>query len=145
MPKRTDHYATRSSISLPRGLLKDLDEMIRRKGVANRSLAIADMVRDSLVEHRQHSDDREIVGTITLVFDHHKRDLQSLMTDVQHDHHHVIIATMHVHLDHDNCLEMIAVRGKASMVRKIADALIALKGIKHGKLTVTSTGKDLGG
>ena len=80
-----------------------------------------------------------------LFFDHHKRDLQSLMTDVQHDHHHVIIATMHVHLDHDNCLEMIAVRGKASMVRKIADALIALKGIKHGKLTVTSTGKDLVG
>jgi CopG family nickel-responsive transcriptional regulator len=135
----------RFSISLPHPLLDQLDQMSREKGYDNRSLAIADMIRDSLVEHRQKFVSEEIAGTITLVYDHHKHNLQSVLTDIQHDHEDVIISTVHVHLDHQNCLEVILVRGKAGPIRKIADELIAAKGVKHGKLTVTTTGHDLPG
>ena len=103
------------------------------------------MIRNGLVEHRQKFSSAEIAGTITLVYDHHKHNLQSVLTDIQHDHEDVIISTVHVHLDHHNCLEVILVRGKAGPIRKIADALIAAKGVKHGKLTVTTTGHDLPG
>jgi len=101
------------------------------------------MIRDQLVEHRQNYGDRDIAGTITLVYDHHKQHVQAALTDIQHDHHDVIISTLHVHLDHDNCLEVLAVRGKANEIQKIADELIAAKGVKHGKLTVTTTGKGM--
>jgi CopG family nickel-responsive transcriptional regulator len=133
----------RFSISLPPSLLEQLDEMSRQKGYDNRSLAITDMVRDRLVEHRQKFSNEEIAGTITLVYDHHKQHVQAALTDIQHDHHQVIVSTLHVHLDHDNCLEVLVVRGKAGLIKKIADELIAAKGVKHGKLTVTTTGKDL--
>ena len=133
----------RFSISLLRPLLAQLDEMSKEKGYDNRSLAIADMIRDKLVEHRQKFSSEEIAGTITLVYDHHKHSLQSVLTDIQHDHQDVIISTVHVHLDHHNCMEVILVRGKAGPIRKIADELIAAKGVKHGKLTVTTTGHDL--
>ena len=134
---------TRFSISLPAELAEQLDAMSREKGYDNRSLAVADMIRAHLVEHRQNQGDREIAGTITIVYDHHKTHLQATLTDIQHDHHDAIVATLHVHLDHDNCMEVLAVRGKASTVKRIADELIAAKGVKHGKLTVTTTGKDL--
>ena len=143
MPKPPRQYVSRFSVSLPQGLLADLDAMIRRKGYGNRSLAVADMVRDGLVEYRQRQSEHEIAGTVTLVYDHHKRDLTKALTAIQHDHHHLILATLHVHLDHDNCLEVIAVRGRASQVHAVADRLIATKGVKHGKLTVSSTGRDL--
>jgi CopG family transcriptional regulator, nickel-responsive regulator len=133
----------RISVSLPSELLRQLDEMMEQKGYDNRSLAVADMVRDSLVEHRQRLGNAEIAGTITLVYDHHKQHVQATLTDIQHDHHEVIISTMHVHLDHHNCLEVLVVRGRASLVKKIADELIGAKGVKHGKLTVTTTGKEL--
>jgi CopG family nickel-responsive transcriptional regulator len=133
----------RFSVSLPRPLLNQLDQMSRERGYDNRSLAIADMIRNGLVEHRQKFSSEEIAGTITLVYDHHKHNLQSILTDIQHDHEDVIISTVHVHLDHHNCLEVILVRGKAGAIRKIADELIAAKGVKHGKLTVTTTGHDL--
>jgi CopG family nickel-responsive transcriptional regulator len=133
----------RLSISLPAGLLEQLDEMVHEKSYDNRSLAIADMIRDDLVEHRQQRGSEEIVGTITLVYDHHKQHVQEALTEIQHDHHEIIISAIHVHLDHHNCLEVLIVKGKAGLVKKIADALIAAKGVKHGKLTVTTTGKDL--
>jgi len=117
--------------------------MAREKGYDNRSLAVADMIRAHLVEHRQKSGNAEIAGTITLVYDHHKQHVQAALTDIQHDHHDVIISTVHVHLDHHHCLEVLLVRGRANFIRKIADELIAAKGVKHGKLTVTSTGQDL--
>jgi CopG family nickel-responsive transcriptional regulator len=135
----------RFSISLPRGLLAQLDQMSKEKGYDNRSLAIADMIRAGLVEHRQNFGSEEIAGTITLVYDHHKHNLQSALTDIQHDHEDVIISTVHVHLDHHNCLEVILLRGQAGGIKKIADELIAAKGVKHGKLTVTTTGRDLPG
>lgn len=133
----------RLSISLPPSLLEQLDEMVAAKGYTNRSLAIADMIRAQLVEHRQKFGQDEIAGTITLVYDHHKQHVQETLTDLQHDHHDLIISTLHVHLDHHNCLEVLVVRGKAARIKKIADELIAAKGVKHGKLTVTTTGKDL--
>lgn len=133
----------RLSISLPPSLLEQLDEMVAAKGYTNRSLAIADMIRAQLVEHRQKFGQDEIAGTITLVYDHHKQRVQETLTDLQHDHHDLIISTLHVHLDHHNCLEVLVVRGKAPRIKKIADELIAAKGVKHGKLTVTTTGKDL--
>ena len=134
---------SRFSISLPPSLLQQFDEMSKEKGYDNRSLAIGDMMRDSLVEHRQKFGNEDIAGTITLVYDHHKQHVQAALTDIQHDHHEVIVSTVHVHLDHDNCLEVLVVRGKAAVVKRIADELISAKGVKHGKLTVTTTGKDL--
>jgi CopG family nickel-responsive transcriptional regulator len=136
---------SRFSVSLPPALLDQLDEMTREKSYDNRSLAIADMIRAQLVEHRQQDAKGEIAGTITLVYDHHRQHVQETLTDIQHDHHEVIISTIHVHLDHHNCLEVLVVRGQAGVIKKIADALIAAKGVKHGKLTVTTTGKDLPG
>jgi len=135
----------RFSVSLAGRLLRDLDRMVRDKGYYNRSLAIADMIRDQLVEHRQKYDTHEIAGTITLVYDHHKPHLHDLLTSIQHGHHTQILSTVHVHLDHDNCLEVLLVKGRASSIRTISDQLIGAKGVKHGKLTITSTGKDLVG
>jgi len=133
----------RFSVSLPPALLEQLDQMTAQKGYENRSQAMADMIRAQLVEHRQKYGTEEIAGTITLVYDHHKQNVQAVLTDIQHDHHHVIVSTMHVHLDHHNCLEVLVVRGKGESIKKIADELTSAKGVKHGKLTVTSTGKDL--
>jgi CopG family nickel-responsive transcriptional regulator len=136
---------TRFSVSVDKELLRELDQMCREKGYDNRSLAIADMIRAHLVEHRQQLGKREIAGSITLVYDHHKHHLQDLLTDLQHEHREIIISALHCHLDHDNCLEILAVRGKADGVKRLADELIAAKGVKHGKLTITSTGRDLPG
>jgi len=133
---------TRFSISMPGDLVRQLDLMSKEKGCANRSQAVADMARSRLVEHYGQVGDREIAGTITLVYDHHKRNIQGLLTDIQHDHGEVIIATMHVHLDHHNCMEVLAVRGRADAIKHVADNLIAAKGVKHGKLTVTTTGEE---
>lgn len=138
-----EETVARFSISLPADLLRQLDGMVERKGYDNRSLAMADMIRDHLVEERQKFGNEEIAGTITLVYDHHKQHVQAALTDIQHDHHAAIISTLHVHLDHNNCLEVLVVRGMAAEIKKIADELIGAKGVKHGKLTVTSTGKDL--
>jgi CopG family transcriptional regulator, nickel-responsive regulator len=133
----------RFSVSLPPELMRQLDKMAAQKGCTNRSAFIADMVRDQLVEHRQNIGQEEIAGTVTLVYDHHKPHVQATLTDIQHDHHDAILSTLHVHLDHHNCLEVLAVKGKAAMIKRIADELIAAKGVKHGKLTVTTTGRDL--
>jgi CopG family transcriptional regulator, nickel-responsive regulator len=136
---------TRFSVSLDKKLLQELDRMCREKGYDNRSLAIADMVRAHLVEHRQQLGRGEIAGSITLVYDHHRHHLQELLTDLQHEHRAVILSALHCHLDHDNCLEVLAVRGPAAPIKKLADELIAARGVKHGKLTITTTGKDFPG
>ena len=95
---------SRFSVSLPPSLLDQLDQMAKEKGYDNRSLAIGDMIRAHLVEHRQKYSSEEIAGTITLVYDHHKQHVQETLTDIQHDHHEVILSSVHVHLDHHNCL-----------------------------------------
>jgi CopG family nickel-responsive transcriptional regulator len=136
-------HVVRLTISLPGNLLRELDTMSLEKGYNNRSLAVANMIRDQLVEHRRQFGTREIAGTITLVYDHHKPHLLEALTDMQHDHGDQIVSTLHVHLDHHNCLEVLVVRGQAAQIQAVADRLIGLKGVKHGKLTVTTTGKDL--
>jgi CopG family nickel-responsive transcriptional regulator len=143
MKANSSEGVVRFSVSVPKQLAKQLDQMAREKGYDNRSLAVADMIRAHLVEHRQNLGDQEIAGTITLVYDHHKQHVQATLTDIQHDHFDVIVSTLHVHLDHHNCLEVLVVRGKAGVIKRIADELIAAKGVKHGRLTVTSSGKDL--
>ena len=131
---------TRFSVSLSKDLLVALDAMIEEKGYCNRSQAIADMVRQELVVHRQDQGDADAAGTVTLVYDHHTHHVQESLTDLQHDHCDCIIATMHVHLDHHNCLEVLVLRGKASAIKAFADRLIAAKGVKHGKLSLTTPG-----
>jgi CopG family nickel-responsive transcriptional regulator len=133
----------RFGVSLSRSLLKELDRMVRKKGYRNRSLALSDMIRDHLVEHQQELRDSEVAGTITLVYDHHRPHVQETLTDLQHKQVATIISSLHVHLDHDNCLEVLIVRGRASVLRSVADHLIAVRGVKHGKLMLTTTGKDL--
>jgi len=132
----------RFSLSMPVDLLKQLDALCSARGYDSRSQAVADMVRGQLVEHRAQAGTREIAGNVTLVYDHHKRNLQAQLTGIQHDHGRAIIATLHVHLDHHNCMEVLAVRGPAQAVRELADRLIAVKGVKHGRLTVTTTGVE---
>ncbi len=132
----------RFSISMAQDLVDQLDAMTKAQGYANRSQAIADMVRDRLIEHHGHAGVHPMAGTVTLVYDHHKRNIQALLTDIQHDYGALIIATMHVHLDHHNCMEVLALRGRAGALKEVADRLIAAKGVKHGKLTVTTTGKE---
>lgn len=134
---------TRFGISLEEDLLKRFDHLITRKGYANRSEAIRDLIRDSLVKREWEEGNREIVGAITLVYSHDTRELTDTLTDMQHHFHNSTVSSMHVHLDEHNCLEVLVVRGKANEIKKIADRLIGTKGVKHGKLVVTSTGKRL--
>jgi CopG family transcriptional regulator, nickel-responsive regulator len=101
------------------------------------------LIRDELIETKWELPDSQVVGTVTLVYDHHVRMLSEKLTDMQHAAYHNVLSTLHVHLDHDNCLEVIVVKGASTAVKKIADALISTKGVKHGRLTITSSGADL--
>jgi CopG family nickel-responsive transcriptional regulator len=134
---------SRFSVSMSRALAGQFDAMAKAKGYANRSQAVADMVRAQLLEHRAQAGAREIAGTITLVYDHHRRNLQALLTGLQHDHGDLIVAALHVHLNHHDCMEVLAVRGPAGAVKRLADRLTAAKGVNHGRLTVTATAGEL--
>lgn len=134
---------TRFGVSLDSQLLKQFDKVISKKGYNNRSEAIRDLIRDLLVRKEWEEDKGEKVGTITIIYDHNSFELSKKITSGQHEHYHEIISTMHVHLDHDNCLEVLAVKGKADNIQKIADELIGMKGVKHGKLVTTTSGKNL--
>lgn len=133
----------RIGISLPPELLHTFDAHIRQHGYDNRSEAIRDIIRDYLVEQQWQDESAPVVGTVTLVYDHHTRQLEATLTDVQHEHHEAIQCTTHVHLDAHNCLEVIVVKGTSAQVRAIADRLIALRGVKHGKVVCTGTGENL--
>ena len=133
----------RFGVSIDSKLMKKFDDLIDRKGYQARSEAIRDLIRDRLVEEEWESGDQETVGTITLVYNHHTRELDHALTDLQHQSFHRIISAMHIHLDAHNCLEVLVVKGKSREVRKIADSLIGTRGVKHGKLTMTTTGKEL--
>ncbi|MGA3083211.1 MAG: nickel-responsive transcriptional regulator NikR [Thermodesulfobacteriota bacterium] len=133
----------RFGISLEKGLIESFDQLIKKKSYANRSEAIRDLIRNSLVTEEWESLSTETVGTITLVYSHDTRELTDNLTDLQHLYHSSIISTMHIHLDGHNCLEVIVVKGKAKDIKIIADRLIGTKGVIHGKLTVTTTGKHL--
>ncbi len=133
----------RFGVSIDSQLIKKFDALINRKGYATRSEAIRDMIRDTLVEEEWEAGAQETVGTITIVYNHHTRELEHALTDMQHKSFHQIISTLHVHLDAHNCLEVLVVKGKGLEIKKIADRLIGTRGVKHGKLTMTTTGKDL--
>jgi CopG family transcriptional regulator, nickel-responsive regulator len=132
----------RFGVSLDRRLLEEFDRHIRRRRYTNRSEALRDLIRNNLVGE-EWDENKETVGTITFVYDHHVRDLTSKLTDIQHDHHGHILSGMHVHLDHNHCLEVLVVKGKGTDIKKVADALVSVKGVKHGKLTMTTTAKSL--
>ncbi|MBM3793265.1 MAG: nickel-responsive transcriptional regulator NikR [Acidobacteria bacterium] len=134
---------SRIGVAIDSDLLAKFDTLISERGYTNRSEAFRDLIRDELIEKQWERPDAEVVGTVTLVYDHHVRLLSEKLTDMQHDHFHHVLSTLHVHLDHDNCLEVLVVRGQAVMVRKLADALISTKGVKHGRLTITGSGNSL--
>ena len=134
---------SRIGVAIDSNLLDKFDRLIARRGYHNRSEAFRDLIRDELVQKTWESPDAAVVGTVTLVYDHHVRMLSEKLTDLQHEFHRSILSTLHVHLDHDNCLEVLVVRGKAAIVEKIADALISTKGVKHGRLTITTSGAEL--
>ena len=133
----------RFGVSINENLLEAFDRLIVRKGYQNRSEAIRDLIRNQLVEMQWEKEDEEVAGTVTLIYDHHVRGLSDLLLELQHKYHHLILSTMHLHLDHHNCLEVLAVKGTAKQAREVAERLISVKGVKHGKLTITSTGKNL--
>jgi len=133
----------RFGVSLEKPLLERFDELIRERQYTNRSEALRDMIRRELVQ-REWRAGRDVAGAITLIYDHHKRDVLSKVTDIQHGFQPVIISTQHIHLDHHNCLEIIAARGRAEEVQRLADALKSIKGVRHGTLSMSSTGKEIG-
>lgn len=128
----------RIGVAIDEELLEKFDKLVEKRGYANRSEAFRDLIRHELVQEVWSSSNAEMFGTVTLVYDHHVRSLTEKLTELQHRHHSSIISTMHVHLDHNNCLEVILVRGKASVVQKLADSLIATKGVMHGRFTATT-------
>ncbi len=133
----------RFGVAMDASLLAAFDELITQSGYQNRSEAIRDLVRDHLVETQWQVPQSPVIGTITLVYEHHSSDIEHRLTHLQHEHTEHICAATHVHLDHDNCLEVIVVRGPSEVVRELAGQLIASRGVKHGKLVCTTSGADL--
>ncbi len=134
---------TRFGVSLEEKLLRRFDRLIERKGYANRSEAIRDLIRESLVREQWEMGADEAVGTITLVYNHETRELADRLNDLQHAHYEEIVSMLHVHLDAHHCLEVLVVRGKATDLKAIADRLIGTLGVKHGTFSATAEGKAL--
>ena len=130
----------RFGVSLEEDLLDNFDRLIKKRKYTNRSEAIRDLIRQELLK-KDLEEDREVAGAITYIYDHHQRDLLNKIIDVQHDHHDIIQSSQHIHLDHHNCLEIIAVKGNSSKVSKLSDTLKAIKGVKHGSLSISGIGK----
>ena len=130
----------RFSIAIPAKLLDDFDEYTSQRGLLiNRSEAIRNLIRDALVDEELQDPAAEIVGSITLIYDHHTSDLTHKIDEVEHNYPDEIVSSMHVHLDHHSCLEVVAVKGLGYRVNELANCLIGIKGIMYGKLTVAAT------
>jgi len=133
---------TRFSVAMDEDLLERFDALVDERGDAtNRSEAIRDLVRDALVDSEWEHAESEVVGTITMVFNHGTSDLSDKLDALQHAHHDEIVSSMHIHLDAHNCLEVLVVRGPAGEVKSIASMLLGTKGVQHGKLVMTANGK----
>ncbi|MFW6196299.1 MAG: nickel-responsive transcriptional regulator NikR [Thermoplasmatota archaeon] len=128
----------RFGVSVPPDLLDKFDEKIEEKMYTNRSEAIRDLIREFLVEEKWEKTDEEVYGSLTLIFDHEKKGISDKLTDLQHQDHTHIVSTMHIHLDKHNCMETMAIKGRPQDIKTIADKLISTKGVKHGKLMMTS-------
>lgn len=133
----------RFGVSLEKDLLNKFDAFSRKRSYTNRSKAIADLIRKELVMEEWHSG-KEIAGAITCIYDHHKRELVNKIINIQHDYGDIIISSQHVHLDHNNCLEIIAVKGNPRKAQELTDKLGAVKGVKHTTLGMSSTGESIG-
>ncbi len=133
----------RFGVSVEDSLLVGFDELVAARGYSNRSEAIRDLIRDALVQRDWQSGSGEAAGAVVLVYDHHRRGLQAKLTELQHEVHHCIISTMHAHLDHDNCIEVLLLRGKPADLRGIGERLIATRGVKHGRVVSTTVGDRL--
>lgn len=132
----------RFGVSLERDLLKRFDQRNREKRYTNRSEALRDLIREDLVK-KEWQENKEVSGAITLIYDHHKRELLDKITDIQHDFQKLIISTQHIHLDYDNCLEIVAIRGKSKDAQRLAETLRAIKGVKHGTLSMSGAGDHI--
>jgi CopG family nickel-responsive transcriptional regulator len=133
----------RFGVSVDEGLLAEFDRLLTKKGYANRSEALRDLIRESLVKEQWDLGTEEAVGTVTLVYSHDVRELADKLTDLQHDHYREIVSTLHVHLDPHHCLEVLVLRGKAHHLKGIADRLIGMKGVRHGTFAATTEGRTL--
>ncbi len=133
----------RFGVSLDSGLLKRYDALIQEKGYTNRSEALRDLIRDQLVAEEWRAGPEEAVAVVSLVYDHHQLDLPKRLMDMQHDQHDMVLSTLHVHLDPHGCLEVLILRGPGRKVRTLADKLASTRGVKHGKVTLTTTGRTL--
>ena len=133
----------RITITLEEDLLAEVDALSQQRGYASRSEAIRDLIRGTLVQKEWEDLNKEMVGTLTLVYDHHHSDLAQKMTEIQHSSLDVIITSLHIHLDHHNCMEVLILRGPGQDIKATAERLISTKGVKHGKLTLATTGQDL--
>jgi CopG family transcriptional regulator, nickel-responsive regulator len=129
---------SRVGVSLDSDLLDRFDKFIAEKGYESRSEAFRDLIRDRLVGTAVVATQAPVVGTVTLIYDHHARLLPKKLADLQHEHHEVVISTLHAHLDHHTCLEVVLLRGKSRDVQQLADKLISTKGVRHGRLVISS-------
>jgi CopG family nickel-responsive transcriptional regulator len=133
----------RFGVSLPDALLEKFDRLIERRGYSNRSEAIRDMIRATLVEEEWAANTGEVVAALTIVYDHHSSDISHRLLGIQHDAHDTILSTMHIHMDAHNCMEVLVLRGAAQRVEDVANRLISARGVKHGKLFRTTRGVGL--
>jgi CopG family nickel-responsive transcriptional regulator len=133
-------HLTRFGVSIEERLLERFDELIAEQSYVNRSEAIRDLIRAALVSRQWDAGTENVVGTVTLVYDHHASDLADKLTEQQHHHHEEIISTLHVHLDAEHCLEVVVLRGAGRDIKRIADELVGTKGVQHGKFVATTTG-----
>ena len=137
--RATMENITRFGVSVKPDLLKKFDKMIKKEGYTNRSEAIRDIIRRNLIMEKNKDPNAEAIGTLTMIYDHHVGSLTTRLLDLQHDHTKEILVTTHVHIDHNNCLEVIVLKGKVGTIQKLADKIKALKGIKHGELVITES------
>jgi CopG family transcriptional regulator, nickel-responsive regulator len=128
----------RIGVAIESDLLEEFDRLVERRGYSSRSEAFRDMIRGELNQMQVSSPKQHVVGTLTIIYDHNVRQLAEKLTGLQHEHHHEIVSTLHVHLDHDQCLEVLVLRGRAVEVQQIADRLMATKGVKQGRLTLAA-------
>jgi CopG family nickel-responsive transcriptional regulator len=128
---------SRIGVALDSDLLKQFDQWMGRRGYTNRSEAFRDLIRDRLVGERTSAPNAVVVGTVTLIYDHHAHGVGEKLIELQHEHHDLVVSTSHAHLDHDSCLEVLIVHGKSAQVEEFADRLIGLKGVQHGRLVKT--------
>lgn len=132
----------RTGVSIEQDLLQKFDTLITKRGYANRSEALRDLIREMLVSE-EVNDNKPVVATLSMIYDHHRPDLSNKLMAAQHHHHDSVLAATHVHLDDRNCLEVVILKGPAREVKRMSDHMLSLKGVKHGKLVMTSTGRDI--